>query len=128
MSEQGFAADVNTAVREKTREVRSGVLTVAAGTGRHYNDSGRTVTVTRVRASVGVAPGTGPVTVDVNKNGTTIFPTQSQRPAIAVGQFTAVVNAPAGTTLADGDYLTVDVDTIGTTPAGSDLAVEIVLA
>jgi hypothetical protein len=103
----------------------TGVLTVYTGTARLYNDSGRTLTISSVRASVGTAPTGASVIVDVNKNGTTIFTTQSARPTIAASGFTAT-GTPAVTTWAAGDYLTVDIDQIGSTVAGADLTVTVV--
>lgn len=103
----------------------AGTLAVAAGTTRLYNDSGRTLTLTKVRASVGTAPTGAAILVDVNKNGTTIFTTSAHRPSIAAGTQTAVASGIDVTSWADGDYLTVDVDQIGSTVAGSDLTVQI---
>lgn len=104
----------------------SGALTVAAGTSRIYNDTGRTLTITGIRASVGTAPTGAAILVDVNKNGTTLFTTQGNRPTIAISGNTSgkVTNADV-TSLASGDYLTVDVDQIGSTVAGADLVVQV---
>jgi hypothetical protein len=82
-------------------------------------------TISQIRASVGTAPTGSSLIVDVNKNGTTLFTTQSARPTIAVGMFT-VTAVPAVKTLAAGDYLTVDVDQVGSTVSGSDLTVQVV--
>lgn len=98
-------------------------LTVRSGTHRLYLEG--SYLVESVRASVGTAPTGSGVTVDVNKNGTTIYTTQSARPQIAAGASTATGNSPAVTTLTAGDYLTVDVDAIGSTVAGADLTVAI---
>jgi hypothetical protein len=61
----------------------------------------------------------------VNKNGTTIFTTQANRPTIAISGNTDESGVPDVTALADGDYLEVDIDQIGSTVAGSDLTVQI---
>jgi hypothetical protein len=53
------------------------------------------------------------VVVDVNKNGTTIFTTQANRPAVNTSANLSSTTAPDVTTLADGDYLTFDVDFVG---------------
>jgi hypothetical protein len=81
-------------------------------------------TITGVRASVGTAPTGASLIVDVNKNGTTLFTTQSARPTIVVGTNT-VTTVPAVTALAVGDYLTVDIDQVGSTVAGSFLTVQV---
>jgi len=104
---------------------QSGTLAAGTGTFRWYAKGA--YTIVEVRASVGTAPTGAAVLVDVNKNGTTIFTGGTDRPNIAVSTNTDV-GTPAVTTLADGDYLTVDIDQVGSTVAGSDLTVQIVLA
>jgi len=103
-----------------------GALTVAAGTKRLY--VGRSLTIANVTAGVNTAPTGASILVDVNKNGTTIFTTQSARPTIVASGFSDTSNTPAVTSLAAGDYLTVDVDQIGSTVAGSNLVVTIEIA
>jgi hypothetical protein len=105
----------------------SGTLAVTTGTFRWYNDTGRTLTITKIRASVGTAPTGASVICDVNKNGTTVFTTQSNRPTIAVSTNTAL-GTPNVTSLADGDYLTVDIDQIGSSTPGSNLTVTITVS
>lgn len=99
-----------------------GTLTVKAGTHRFYAEAA--FTITSVRASVGTAPAGSSVIVDVHKNGTTIFTTQANRPAVAIAANTAVAT-PDVTAVAAGDYFTVDIDQIGSTTAGADLTVQI---
>lgn len=102
---------------------KGGVLTVGAGTFRYYVEGN--YTIVSVRVSVGTAPTGAAILVDVNKNGTTIFTTQANRPSIAISGNTATSGTINVNTLASGDYLTIDVDQIGSTVAGSDLVVEI---
>jgi hypothetical protein len=95
------------------------VAVVAVGTGalRLHNDTGATWTLLSIRAEVVTAPSGGSVVVDVNKNGTTVFTTQANRPTITTGNTTSgKVTSMDVTSVADGDYLTVDVDT-ATSPA-----------
>jgi hypothetical protein len=61
--------------------------------------------------------------VDINKNGTTLFTTQGNRPTISASGFLASTTAPDVTTFASSDYITIDVDQIGSTVAGADLTV-----
>jgi hypothetical protein len=103
----------------------AGNAVVGSGTMRYYVD--QTWTISTVRASVNVAPTGAAILVDVNKNGTTIFTTQANRPEIAVSTNTDVSGTPNVTSLASGDYLTVDIDQIGSTIAGADLVVTITL-
>lgn len=102
----------------------SGDLSVLTGAHRLYNDTGATLTITKVRASVGTAPTGADVLVDVNLDGTTIFTGGVDRPQIAAVAFTDV-GVPAVTAWPDGSYLTVDIDQIGSTAAGADLTVTI---
>jgi hypothetical protein len=57
---------------------------------------------------------TGSTIVDVHKNGTTIWSTQSNRPTLATGASNAVGTVFNTTTFSKGDRLTLDLDQIGT--------------
>ena len=81
-------------------------------------------TVLTVRTSVGVPPAGSALVVDVNLNGASIFTAQGTRPMIAPGTYT-VVAVPQQVDVAAGDYMTVDVDEVGSSAAGSDLVVQI---
>lgn len=107
---------------------KGGSLTTGTGTFRIYNDTGVTWTIAAVRASVGTAPTGSTLVVDVNVNGTTIYATQSNRPAIAISGNTATGGTPSTATIANGQYFTVDIDQVGSTIAGSDLTVQITLS
>lgn len=102
-----------------------GTLTVGSGEMRWYFT--QTVTVTNVVATVGTAPTGASLIFDVNKNGTTIFTTQANRPTITATNFTDLSSTPDVTSFSSGDYITVDVDQIGSTIAGADAVVRIVL-
>lgn len=104
----------------------SGPLAVNVGSFRLYNDSGTSWTIAGIRASLGAAPAGAAVIVDISKNGTTVFTTQANRPTIAAGSNTSgnVTNMDVKT-VAAGEYLTVDIDQIGSTSAGTDLTVQI---
>ncbi|MBM0203503.1 hypothetical protein JNW90_10540 [Micromonospora sp. STR1s_5] len=105
-----------------------GNCTVGEGQHRFYNDFGFPLLLTGVRASVGTPPtGTTPIRVDMNRNGTSIFSTQANRPTINAGQSTSgLVTAIDVATLAEEDYITVDVDTVGSTTPGANLSVQVV--
>jgi hypothetical protein len=100
-----------------------GALTVRTGTSRIYLE-GNYIFET-CRASVNTAPTGAAVIVDVNKNGSTIYSTQGARPQIAISTNSATGNSPAITTFVLGDYITVDIDQVGSSVAGSDLTVTI---
>lgn len=99
----------------------TGQLTVKTGGSRYYFE--QPVTLQQVRASVGTPPTGASVIVDVQKNGSSIFPTSS-KPIIASGSNTATA-VPDITSIASGDYLTVTITQVGSTVAGSDLTVEV---
>jgi len=68
------------------------------------------VTIDKVWIYVKTAPSGGPCTVDVNKNGTTIFTDQAKRPSIADGANSDESDTPDVTTLTKNDLLTIDID------------------
>jgi len=94
----------------------AGVLALSTGTSRLYNDSGRTLHIVSIRATYNFNVTGTPIIVDVNQSGTTtLFTTQANRPTIAVGTLTDT-SVPDITTWAAGDFLTLDVDGIGSSP------------
>lgn len=94
-----------------------GDLAVGAGTSRIYLPTAGTIQ--SVEASVGTAPDGQPAIIDVDKNGTTIFTTQANRPSIIAGAHTSGKTTPDVTTFSIGDYLTVDVDQVGILPVST---------
>jgi hypothetical protein len=107
---------------------QGGNLAVGTGPFRWYNDTGRTLTIVKVRASVGTAPTGAAILIDVNRDGTTIFSGGTDRPNIAVSTNTDTTTGMSTTTIADGSYFTVDIDQVGSTITGADLTVQIFLA
>lgn len=100
-----------------------GTLVTGTGVVRFYFNATRTVS--NVVVGVGTAPTGSTIIVDVNKNGTTIFTTQGNRPTIAISGFSDLTSVPDVTGFVSGDYLTVDVDQKGSTIAGADLVVTV---
>lgn len=81
-------------------------------------------TLSGVRLAVTTAPVGAALLVDVNKNGTTVFTTQANRPAIADGATSGGPGAaPNVTQVVAGDLITIDVDQVGSGTAGSNLVV-----
>ena len=78
-----------------------------------------------VRAHLDTAPTGAAFVIDVNKNGTTLFTAQGARPTIAIAGTESTTTLPAVTSVAAGDRLSIDVDVIGSTVAGSDLYVTV---
>ena len=79
--------------------------------------------IANVYANVRTAPGNASVILDVNKNGVTIFSTQSLRPMIAPGSTTGISGIPNITTVAINDILSLDNDQVDGTAA--DLVAQI---
>jgi len=71
----------------------------------------RVCTIDKVYIHVETAPGAGKtITVDVNKNGTTIFTTQGNRPSITEISTEDESGTPDVVTLTKNDKLTMDID------------------
>ncbi len=121
-----LTTDLNLAKAKILSYSNTGALTIVSGVHRLYNDSGASWTISSVRASVGTAPTGTSAIIDIHKNGVTIFTTQANRPTIAAAANTSgkVTNMDV-TTVADGEYLTVDIDQVGSTIAGADLTVQL---
>ena len=100
-----------------------GTLTVGSSLARFYFTG--SYTITNIHASVGTAPTGASVIVDVNKNGSTIFSTQGNRPTIVASSNVDSSSTPDTTSVVSGDYLTIDIDQIGSTVAGTDLVVTV---
>jgi hypothetical protein len=84
-------------------------------------------TIVDVRTRLDTAPVGSTFIVDVNKNGTTVFTTQGNRPTIAIGANVSSNVAPDVTAVAAGDQISFDIDQIGSGTAGSDLYVAVTL-
>ena len=81
------------------------------------------LTIDKVYVYARTAPTGASIIVDVNKNGTTIFTTQGNRPEIAIGGNTDESGTPDVTALAKNDRVDVDIDQVGSTVAGADLTI-----
>lgn len=116
--------------------VISGAVSAAAGTLRYSVPGG--ATILGATARITTAPAGSSMIIDINKSGTTIYTTQANRLTIAdaANVSTAVsatgTSAPASAgenqahevlTLADTDYVTFDVDQVGSGTAGSNLVI-----
>jgi hypothetical protein len=105
-----------------------GPLTVGSIEIRIPNRTGATRTITEVRLDVGTAPTGASLVVDVNRDGTTIFTTQSNRPAITAGNTTGNTTTIEVDSWSDSQLLTFDIDQVGSTIAGSDLTITVVFS
>jgi hypothetical protein len=76
-----------------------------------------------VSAFVSTAPTGASIVVDIHKNGTTIF--SSGKPTILATEFSSGKVVPSSAGLLADDYVTMDIDQIGSTIPGSDLVVAV---
>lgn len=108
----------------------SGTLAVTTDatstTAKWRNATGRTLTFKKIVLDVVSAPTGAAIIVDLNKNGTTMFTTQANRPQIAISAVTGSSVNPDVLTVADGDYITVNIDQIGSTLPGTTLTATVV--
>lgn len=105
---------------------RLGDLATVTGTSKWV--APRAGTIIGVRAAVGTAPTGSAIRVNVLKNdiGNSIFTLSNDQPTIADGSEVGAETVPTGSsTFVAGDYLTVDIDQVGSTVVGADLTVTI---
>jgi hypothetical protein len=89
-------------------------------------DAARTISAVYLKAET--APTGADLIIDINKNGTTIFSTQANRPKITAGGTSSTSAAPDITTFAQHDILSIDIDQVGSTiSGGNNLYIEFTL-
>ncbi len=88
---------------------------------RIYNTFGSTGTIQNVSCWVNTVGTSSAITVDVNKNGTTIFTTQGGRPTLVASDNFDTSDTPDVTIFADGDYLQIEIDASDSGDTGADL-------
>ena len=103
----------------------TGELYVVTAKPRYYATFDGTITA--IAVSVGTAPVGADIIVNLYINGTTIFDSPSGRPTISDGSYSDLSSTADTATLNTGDYLTVSIDQVGSSFAGSDLTVQIEL-
>jgi hypothetical protein len=84
------------------------------------------LTVAGVRLAVDATPVGADLIIDLNINGTTAYTMQANRPTIAAGNTSAIATLPDITSIAAGDKISLDIDQIGSTTAGENLAITII--
>lgn len=106
-----------------------GTLTVSTGVARLYvPPEAAGGSIVGCYGGVNTAPTGAAFIADVLKNGTTIYTGGANRPQIPISGFqTQVMVTPAVATIAANDYFTVNIAQIGSTVAGADLVLVLVL-
>jgi len=118
---QSFVANTNQYISlvggtQHIQLTQDGRLSPTRGIARWYapND----LTVTEITSRVGTSSLGQPITIVINSNDNT---SSTTRLAPTITSLSNTVNF----SMSEGDYLTVDVNTIGTVRAGSDLSVQV---
>jgi hypothetical protein len=108
---------------EYTRKTVSVYFPGVAATGANMAvwRAGETMTISDWLMGAVVAPSGATCYLDVHKNGTSLWSTQSNRPNLTSTVTGATGPAPNTTTVAKGDVLSIDLDTVGSSVAGSGL-------
>jgi len=108
-----------TKVKEQTTFItnlnQQGELQLVTGTARWYAPFDLLVTGINTKVS---SSADSNISIEIKKNGSTV-----KSSSILAGQFSSVVSAPEFS-MVEGDYITVDVTSIGTTNKGEDLVVQ----
>ena len=106
----------------------AGILTPGTDVYKWYNRTGSALILSRCWLSVGTAPTGSKIIADINRNGTSIFTDQSKRPVIEIGNFVSTQLAtPDVGTFYDGDYISFDLDQVGSGVAGANLIITAIL-
>jgi hypothetical protein len=102
---------------------RNGQVTVTTGVSRYLFPYA--ATILGVSATINTPPVGSDIILDVKKNGTTIFTTSANKPRILATAYStaAEVTNMDITSVAVGDYVTIDINQIGSITPGSDLTV-----
>ena len=111
----GTGWQVATVAAGFTNLVQNGALTVTTGTKRWY--APKAVTISKIVARVNTAPVGAAINITVKKNGS------SGATLVIADGGTKIINSSPSITLAEDDYLTVDITQVGSGTAGSDLTV-----
>lgn len=99
-------------------------LVISTGTFRVPNRIGRDLNVNGVYLNIDKPPANRSIIVDINQTGTSIFANPNDRPTITPGSYSGYT-AVSGVTWLMGNYLTADVDQIGSGTAGRDLVITV---
>ncbi len=106
----------------------AGTLAVGRSPLRIYNATGQAKTISKVFLACDTAPTGAALICDVRKNEVTLFTTPANRPQIPAEAHTGESTSMEVTTWAAGEYLTTQIDQIGSTTPGADLVLHLVYA
>jgi hypothetical protein len=111
------------------KQTKNWYITGSLGTGTEQGGAWivpQSLTIEKVYIYCKITGSAGSTIVDINKNGTTIFTTQANRPTLAYDDADkkAESGTPEVTDLAEGDVVSIDIDQIAT--GAADLSVIII--
>ena len=96
---------------------------LTTGTNKAFLIAPFDMTIIGLRAAVLTAPTGADLIVDVNVNGDSVYTTQANRPTIDAGETSVSGELPDEVSILEGDMVSIDIDQIGSTISGSNLAV-----
>lgn len=102
---------------------KAGTLATETGTMRIYNQTGRTLSISKLHASAGTAPSGADIVLQVRYDGSGDV---GSPVTVASGANTGSQTLGSAYSWADGHYLTLNITQVGSSTAGSDLAVVVV--
>lgn len=108
------------AIREREAWFSAAAGNIAVGSGTHRLNAFEARTINTCIAFVDTAPTGTSAKFDVNKDGTTLYTTQGNRPTIAISGFASTETAPDVTAWAADAYLQADIDQVGSSVTGAD--------
>lgn len=105
----------------------TGVLTTGVNKIGWLSDG--TYTITKIKIYSSIMPTGADIIVDIHKNGVSLFTTQVNRPTVIVGTNLGTDRTNMDiTTVVENDYVSLDIDQVGSTIAGgNNLIVELVI-
>jgi hypothetical protein len=88
--------------------------------------SPKSATISSIIAYCSTKGASGSTTIDIHKNGTTVFTTQANRPSVAYNDADGwATGTPDVTSLLEGDVLTLDIDAVATGAEGLAVVIEL---
>lgn len=82
--------------------------------------------IKQIKCVVGIAPDTNSLILDINKNGSTIYTNQGNRPTIAVSATSATATLPDVVAISAGDIISLDIDQNGGTSLSVSIKCEVI--
>jgi len=105
-----------------------GALVVAAGNAKRRVMTAPGAEITGAVATVGTPSSGAPIVVNILRDGLSVFSDLDDRISIPAGASESAIAIPDRGAYAQGNFLTVDVNQVGSTVAGADMTVTVIFA